>query len=111
MSGPGGYRGGFRGGLRGLRGGLRGSPHGGRGGGYGRGGYPAGGRIFSDEELYQPYGGPDQQAGIHSGTYDPGYPGYGYSAGGYEAEPNQQIMVRNVSQLRIVLDLLARWLI
>jgi len=100
LSGPGGYRGGgFRGGLRGLRGGLRGSPYGGRGG-YGRGGYVAGGRNFSDQDLYKDYSGPDPQAGTYGGgTYDGGYTaGYsgGYGAGGYESEPSQQIMVRNL---------------
>ena len=109
MSGPGGHRGGFRGGLRGFRGGLRGAPYGGRGG-YGRGGYAAGGRNFSDQDLYKDYSGPDQQAGGYGGTYDGGYTG-GYSGsfgtGGYESEPSQQIMVRNVSQFRVLSDLVA----
>ncbi|KAF8470269.1 RNA-binding domain-containing protein [Russula ochroleuca] len=96
LSGPGGFRGGFRGGLRGFRGGLRGSSYGGRGG---RGGYAASGRNFSDQDLYKDYSGPDQQAGGYAGTYDGGYAGgYGgsYGAGGYESEPSQQIMVRNL---------------
>ena len=110
MSGPGGYRGGgFRGGLRGFRGGLRGSAYGGRGGGYGRGGYAAGGRNFSDQDLYKDYSGPDQQAGGYGGgTYDGGFAGGysgGYGAAGYEsAEPSQQIMVRNVSEFRVISD-------
>ena len=113
MSGPGGYRGGFRGGLRGFRGGggLRGSPHGGRGGyGRGGGGYAAGGRNFSDQDLYKDYSGPDQQASGYGGTYDGGFAG-GYSGGagygaaaGYESEPSQQIMVRNVSKFRVISD-------
>src|SRR5712671_5937825 len=74
LSGPGGYRGSFRGGLRGFRGGLRGSPHGGRGG-YARGGYTAGGRNFSDQDLYKDYSGPDPQAGGYGGTYDGAYAG------------------------------------
>lgn len=109
MSGPGGHRGGFRGGLRGFRGGLRGSPYGGRGG-YGRGGYAAGGRNFSDQDLYKDYSGPDQQAGGYGGAYEGGYAGgysSGYGAGGYESEPSQQIMVRNVSQFRVIPDLVA----
>src|SRR6266404_4316459 len=74
LSGPGGYRGGLRG-LRGLRGGGgRGSTYGGRGG-YGRGGYPAGGRNFSDQDLYKDYSGPDPQAGYGAGYGDPGYGG------------------------------------
>ena len=104
MSGPGGFRGGFRGGLRGFRGGLRGSPYGGRGG-YGRGGYAASGRNFSDQDLYKDYSGPDQQAGGHAGTYGEGYTGGyggGYGAGGYESEPSQQIMVRNVSRFSVL---------
>ena len=104
MSGPGGYRGGLRGGLRGLRGGLRGSPYGGRGG-FGRGGYTAGGRNFSDQDLYKDYSGPDQQAaGYGDGGYTGGYVG-SYGAGVYEAEPSQQIMVRNVGQFLVCLDL------
>ncbi|KAI0296292.1 hypothetical protein B0F90DRAFT_1747081 [Multifurca ochricompacta] len=99
LSGPGGHRGGFRGGLRGFRGGLRGSSYGGRGG-YGRGGFAAGGRNFSDQELYRDYSGPDQQAGGYGGGYDGGYTGgYGGSYGGaanFESEPSQQIMVRNL---------------
>jgi len=109
LSGPGGHRGGFRGGLRGFRGGLRGSLSGGRGG-YGRGGHAPGGRIFSDQDLYKDYPGPDQQAVGYGGTYDRGFTGGyndGYSAGGYEAEPSQQIMVRNVSQFHVISDFVA----
>ncbi|KAH9836100.1 RNA-binding domain-containing protein [Rhodofomes roseus] len=94
LSGPGSYRGGLRGGSGprgGPRGGLRGS--GGlrgayRGGAYGGG---AGGREFN-EGLYAPYSGPDQAGGAVNG-FDAGYGG-GYP--GYEAEPSQQIMVRNL---------------
>ena len=95
--------------MRGFRGGLRGSPYGGRGGygrgGYGRGGYAASGRNFSDQDLYKDYSGPDQQAGGHAGTYGEGYTGGyggGYGAGGYESEPSQQIMVRNVSRFSVL---------
>jgi hypothetical protein len=100
LSGPGGHRGSFRGGLRGFRGSLRGSLHGGRGS-HGRGGYATGGRNFSDQDLYKDYIGPEQQqAGGYGGTYEGGYGGgYGgsYGTGGYDSEPSQQIMVRNVS--------------
>jgi hypothetical protein len=109
LSGPGGHRGSLRGGLRGFRGGLRGSLYGGRGS-YGRGGYAAGGRNFSDHDLYKDYSGPEQQASGYSGTYDGAYTG-GYSgnygAGGYEAEPSQQIMVRNVSQFQVISEFVA----
>ena len=90
--------------MRGLRGGLRGSPYGGRGG-YGRGGYAASGRNFSDQDLYKDYSGPDQQAGGYAGTYDGGYAGGfggGYGTAGYESEPSQQIIVRNVSQISVL---------
>jgi hypothetical protein len=108
LSGPGGYRGGLRGGLRGLRGAGRGGGFGGRGG-YprgGGGGYAAAGRQFSDQDLYKDYSGPDQQAGgfAAAGYEGAGYAGAGsygagggYGVGGFEAEPSQQIMVRNVS--------------
>ena len=86
LSGPGSYRGG----LRGIRGGYRGGLRGGLRGSY-RGGY-GGGREFSDG-LYAPYSGPDQAGGAMNG-YDASY-GAGY--GGFEPEPSQQIMVRNVS--------------
>ncbi|TFY75194.1 hypothetical protein EWM64_g8817 [Hericium alpestre] len=102
LSGPS-YRGGLRGGLRGgFRGGLRG--FGGRGGGF-RGGYggAAGGRDFSNQDLYADYSGPDQQAGgmrIDSfGGAGPGFGGgaaAGFGGPGYEPEPSQQIMVRNL---------------
>ena len=114
LSGPGGYRGGFRGGLRGLRGAGRGGAGFGGRGGYGRGGgggYAAGGRNFSDQDLYKDYVGPEQQAGgytaagYNGGEYPGagGYTGGGYGVGGgYESEPSQQIMVRNVSGSRKV---------
>jgi hypothetical protein len=107
LSGPGGHRGGFRGGLRGFRGGLRGSSYGGRGG-YGRGGHAAGSRNFSEQDLYKDYPGPDQQAGgygggTYEGSFTGGYSG-GYGAGSYDAEPSQQIMVRNVSKFRVISD-------
>lgn len=112
LSGAGSFRGGgFRGGLRGLRGsgGLRG---GGFRGGF-RGGFAGGaaaeGRAFN-QDLYADYSGPDQQSG--SGLRMDSYPtgpafggGGGFAAAGgsapsgYEPEPSQQIMVRNVSTL------------
>ena len=91
LSGPGSYRGGLRGVRGGYRGGLRGSVRGGYRGGYG------GGREFNDG-LYAPYSGPDQAGGAMNG-YDASY-GAGY--GGYETEPSQQIMVRNVSGRRLL---------
>lgn len=99
LSGPGSFRGGLRGGLRGLRGGLRGGFRGGFRGGYAG---PAGGRDFS-QDLYAPYSGPDQAAagGGLSSYGGSGYGGAGYAAG-YDAEPSQQIMVRNVSIIRLV---------
>ena len=90
LSGPGSYRGGLRGVRGGYRGGLRGGLRGSYRGGYGGGG--GGGREFNDG-LYAPYSGPDQAGGAMNG-YDASY-GAGY--GGYEPEPSQQIMVRNVS--------------
>lgn len=79
-----------------MRGGLR--------GGY-RGGYagPGAGRDFSND-LYADYSGPDQAApggGMHG--YGGGYAAGGYAGAGapYDAEPSQQIMVRNVSATRI----------
>ena len=104
LSGPGG----FRGGLRGLRGGFRGGLRGfsgrggfGRGGGGGFGGAAAG-RDFSNQDLYADYIGPDQQSGglRMDGYGAPPAAGFsaqaGYGAAGYEPEPSQQIMVRNV---------------
>ncbi|KAI6106977.1 hypothetical protein EDD17DRAFT_1888537 [Pisolithus thermaeus] len=104
LSGPfRGFRGGFsRGGFRGgFRGGYRGSFRGGGGGG---GGYPHGpGRDFSSQDLYADYPGPDSG---HGGLRMDNYGGYGnstsggggggYMGSGYEAEPSQQIMVRNL---------------
>lgn len=108
--GPGGFRGGFRGAPRGLGRGLRG---GFRGGAF-RGGFgaQAGGRDFSNQDIYADYSGPDQQAapggaGLrmdgYGGTghgYGGGVGGGGYGAGFADAEPSQQIMVRNVRILR-----------
>ncbi|EGO03936.1 hypothetical protein SERLA73DRAFT_84149 [Serpula lacrymans var. lacrymans S7.3] len=111
LSGPGAFRGGFRGGFggggggRGLRGGFRGSVRGGgfRGGGFAHGGQ---GRDFSNQDLYADYSGPDQPTapgGLRMDSYSSGGGGFG---GGYaggsgggnfaEAEPSQQIMVRNL---------------
>ncbi|KAF9652568.1 RNA-binding domain-containing protein [Thelephora ganbajun] len=105
LSGPGTFRGGLRGGLRGFRGGgLRGGFRGGlRGGFQGQGA----GRDFS-QDLYADYSGPDQQqagglrmdgySGPPSGPaaqYGGGGGGGGYG-GGFDAEPSQQIMVRNL---------------
>lgn len=109
LSGPGTFRGGLRGGLRGSRGGgLRGGFRGGlRGGFQGQGA----GRDFS-QDLYADYSGPDQQqaGGLRMDGYSgpPSGPaaqfggggggGGGYS-GGFDTEPSQQIMVRNVCTL------------
>ncbi|KAI0761322.1 hypothetical protein BD413DRAFT_591702 [Trametes elegans] len=108
LTGPGSYRGGLRGGLRGLRGGggggYRGSFRGGFRGGFGGG---ASGRDFSSQDLYADYSGPDSQGGLRMGAYggDSAYgatggaAAYGGSAGaapGFEPEPSQQIMVRNL---------------
>ena len=89
LSGPG--RGGFRG--RG-RGGFRGGFRGGGGGGYGGGG---GGRDFSNQDLYADYSGPDQR-GAYGGGYGGGgaYGGAAAAAPFPDADPSQQIMVRNV---------------
>ena len=100
LTGPGSYRGGIRGGLRGARGSYRAS---GVRGGF-RGGYAGGpgGRDFS-QDLYADYSGPDQQGGMRMGGGYGGDGAYGGAAygggggGGFEAEPSQQIMVRNVS--------------
>nr|VWP00330.1 Trehalose-6-phosphate phosphatase (EC [Ganoderma boninense] len=104
LSGPGSYRGsvrGLRGGLRGgsgLRGGFRGGYRGGFAGGVAAGG----GRDFSSQDLYADYSGPDSQGNMRMGGYgDSGAYGgagaYGAAAGaGFEAEPSQQIMVRNL---------------
>ena len=99
LTGPGSYRGAIRGGFRGLRGsGLRGGGfRGGFRGAYVASGAPgaaagATGRDFSSQDLYADYSGPDQQGGFANGAYA-GAAGYG----GYEPEPSQQIMVRNVS--------------
>ncbi|KAL1673693.1 RNA-binding domain-containing protein [Schizophyllum commune] len=89
LSGPG--RGGFRG--RG-RGGFRGGFRGGGGGGYGGGG---GGRDFSNQDLYADYSGPDQR-GAYGGGYGGGgaYGGAAAAAPFPDADPSQQIMVRNL---------------
>lgn len=95
LSGPGSYRGGLRGGLRGSRGGFRG---GGFRGGLRGGGFPAQagvGRDFSEQSLYADYSGPDQQ-GATGGLRMDGYGGYGAAYPGYDLEPSQQIMVRNL---------------
>ncbi|KAI9062104.1 RNA-binding domain-containing protein [Trametes sanguinea] len=94
LTGPGSYRGGMRGGLRGgLRGGFRGG-----GGGF-RGGYAGapGGRDFSSQDLYADYSGPDSQGAMRIPAYgDAGYGTAGSAYGGFDAEPSQQIMVRNL---------------
>lgn len=96
LTGPGSFRGGYRGGLRGLRGsGLRGGSRGGFRGGYAGGGAAAAGRDFSDN-LYADYSGPDSQGGA-AGLRMDGFAAGGYGAyAGYEPEPSQQIMVRNL---------------
>lgn len=89
-------RGGFRGGLRGFRGGYA---------------QAAGGRDFSNQELYADYNGPEQQGAAYgSGAGGGGGGGstYSGSGGGYnpssfpEGEPSQQIMVRNVSSVALM---------
>ncbi|KAI0760605.1 RNA-binding domain-containing protein [Fomes fomentarius] len=110
LTGPGSYRGNIRGGLRGgLRGsGLRGGGfRGGFRGGYVASGAPgagagagagAGGRDFSSQDLYADYSGPDQSGNLRlgggGGFGDAAYGGAGYGA--FEADPSQQIMVRNL---------------
>ncbi|KAI0320586.1 RNA-binding domain-containing protein [Amylostereum chailletii] len=92
LTGPGGFRGGLRGGLRGMRGGFRGGL--GRGGM--RGGYGGAGREFN-QDLYADYPGPDAQgttfagAGAFNSSLQPAY-----GTQGYDPEPSQQIMVRNL---------------
>lgn len=109
--GPGGFRGGFRGGFAGARGGF-GGPMGFRGGfggggfrgGFGggfrggfRGGFQGGGmgaqggRAFTND-LYADYNGPN---GANGGGME--VDGAGAVAPAVPAEPNQQILVRNVS--------------
>ncbi len=112
LTGPGSYRGGVRGGIRGVRGsGFRGGLRGGSGfrggfaGGGGGGGHgPASGRDFSSQDLYADYSGPDQPGNLRgigggggSAYADAPYGGAAGAYGGFEAEPSQQIMVRNVS--------------
>ncbi|KAH9916963.1 RNA-binding domain-containing protein [Epithele typhae] len=98
LTGPGSYRGALRGGVRGGgRGGFRGSLRGGfRGGAYAGG--AGGGRDFSSQDIYADYSGPDQgdMRGIGGGFGDAAYGGGGAAYGGFDAEPSQQIMVRNL---------------
>ncbi|RDX51727.1 RNA-binding domain-containing protein [Polyporus arcularius HHB13444] len=111
LTGPGSYRGGVRGGIRGVRGsGFRGGLRGGSGfrggfaGGGGGGGHgPASGRDFSSQDLYADYSGPDQPGNLRgigggggSAYADAPYGGAAGAYGGFEAEPSQQIMVRNL---------------
>ena len=98
--GRGGLRGGFmpRGGGFGFRGGLRGGYMGGGGGGMGMGmgmgmgGAGRGGRNFSND-LYADYNGPEGSAANGGMAVD----GVGSGLQSEPAEPNQQILVRNVS--------------
>lgn len=94
-----GYRGSFRGAPRGFGGrGLRGSYRGSFRGGFG-GHAPTSGRDFSNQDIYADYSGPDQQTfgGLRMDGYNAGVnQGYGGGYGGYDAEPSQQIMVRNL---------------
>jgi len=96
-----GFRGGFQGGMRGgfqpgFRGGFRGRGGFGAPGGFqGGGGHMAGGRNFSND-LYADYNGPEGGAGGVGGVGAPTEPS-GLRA--EPAEPNQQILVRNVCQL------------
>jgi hypothetical protein len=98
--GGGGFRGGFNG--PGLRGGFGGGFRGGFGGGgmgLGRGGMhaqaagAAGGRNFSND-LYADYNGPEGQGGMQVDSAGSGLQPE-------PAEPNQQIMVRNVSAAQV----------
>ncbi len=85
-----GFRGGFRGGFMG--GGGMGMGMGGGGGmGMGMGGAGRGGRNFSND-LYADYNGPDGSAANGGMAVD----GVGSGLPAEPAEPNQQIMVRNV---------------
>ncbi|KAG8974274.1 hypothetical protein FRC05_007698 [Tulasnella sp. 425] len=119
--GRGGLRGGFIGGFGGrgsFRGGLRGGFRGGYGGSpaaaaavaaaAGANGGSEGGRDFPSD-IYAEYAGRDQQmsngggAGgyMSGGGYGGGGPSHGYGGGGgrrmhFNAEPSQQIMVRNL---------------
>ena len=96
----GGFRGGFRGGFAGGMGGGGyggGGYGGGGGGGYGMGmgrgggmGGAGGGRNFSND-IYADYNGPDGSAANGNGM------GGGAGARAEPADPNQQIIVRNVS--------------
>lgn len=103
LSGP--FRGSPRGGGFGGRGGFRGGFRGGYRGGFrgGGGGYPHGpGRDFSSQDLYADYPGPDSgHGGLRMDSYGGGYGGGAgggnyMPGGGYEHEPSQQIMVRNL---------------
>lgn len=113
FAGLSGFRGG-RGGLRGLRGGMgRGLGRGGFRGSFGGGG--GSGRDFSNQDIYADYSGPDQPSnargtsdsyngggaggGAGSGFGNGGSSSFGGGAGGaahFNADPSQQIMVRNV---------------
>ncbi|OCF73339.1 RNP domain-containing protein [Kwoniella mangroviensis CBS 8886] len=99
--GRGGFRGGFapRGGFGGFRGGFRGGFMGGGGfGGAGRGigfnpAYGAqGGRSFNDN-IYADYNGPEGGEGM---AVDGAGAGAGSGLKPQPAEPNQQILVRNL---------------
>lgn len=114
FAGLSGFRGG-RGGLRGLRGMGRGLGRGGFRGGYGGGGS---GRDFSNQDIYADYSGPDQPssrgggAAAESDGYSGGFgntpsgPRFGGAGAGggahFNAEPSQQIMVRNVCRVLLV---------
>ena len=100
LTGPGSYRGGLRGAPRGgFRGGFRGGPRGGFRGGFAGG---AGGRDFNNQDIYADYNGPESSGGLGGfagggGAFGAGGGGGGGGyGGGFEPEPSQQIMVRNV---------------
>ena len=102
LSGP--FRGGLRGGLRGGgRGGLRGGLRGGFRGGFAGAAGGGAGRDFSSQDLYADYSGPDQ-AGAAIGTYPQGQYAAGAYGAGFDAEPSQQIMVRNVRHRYVTFD-------
>ncbi|WVR07945.1 hypothetical protein IAU60_004988 [Kwoniella sp. DSM 27419] len=101
-----GVRGGFRGGFMGGMGGMGGGFRGGFGGGMGRGGMgfnnfgghaaaAAGGRSFNDN-IYADYNGPEGSSDAMNVDGIPTGPAAGSGLKPQPAEPNQQILVRNL---------------
>lgn len=98
FGGRGGFNPGFRGGFRGGFGGRGG--FGMNGGGFGRGGYAggagaAGGRNFSND-IYADYNGPEGANGMQVDGAAGGAGAAGSGLQPIQADPNQQILVRNV---------------